>query len=59
MTLANLTWAPTSGLTEYIHQDAFAISIVAADEILLDQLRFRAGADRNAIEYPCRCERTS
>jgi hypothetical protein len=28
----------------------FAISIIAADEILLVTLRFRAGADRDAIE---------
>jgi hypothetical protein len=28
----------------------FAISIIAADEILLVTLRFRAGADRDAVE---------
>jgi hypothetical protein len=37
-------------LTEDVIDTPFAISIIAADEILLVTLRFNAGADREAIE---------
>ena len=49
---------PDIPLPKHLHQNwprspiktPFAISFIAADEILLVTLRFRAGADRDAIE---------